>query len=491
MFHKGKPAAEAHNYFSWEWAKMLKTRYAQEYPQQRLFNLIRSGYAGMQRFGAIPWSGDIQRSWNGMKIQIPIMLNMGYSGVGYMHSDLGGFTGGSQDNELYTRWLQLGAFSPIMRAHGVDIPTEPVFYPENYKNIVRSFIQLRYKLLPYNYTLAWENSLTGIPLARAMDFYEPANTDFQNCGDQYFWGENLLVAPVLEPNTHSRTVQLPQGRWVNYFTGETHPGDRIIRVDAPINTMPLFVRSGSFIPHTALVSSTDSYNAQNLSVWYYPDSEKPESHYVVYNDNGLDPSSLTSGQFELIMFTGNFSTDSTLISVEHSGDFPTMPLSRTLEFRMKNMAAQPSHVYVNGTSIPLVQSQQQYDATFPAAYYHSQGSEVLVHLNWDNSEMQIALTSLVPVGVPALSNESLSLVVYPTVVNQNATIEFFLKESGNCRLEILNSLGQTLKTIHSGHVRHGKHTLILDQIPDLSPGIYIVRLSSPRHSVMARFVVVR
>ncbi len=289
IFLHGKPAAEVHNYFSWEWAKMLKTKYEQEYPHKRLFNLIRSGYAGMQRHGAIPWSGDIPRSWDGMKIQVPVMLNMGYSSVGYMHSDLGGFTGGSQDGELYTRWLQLGTFSPIMRAHGVDVPTEPVFYPENYKNIVRNFIELRYKLLPYNYTLAWENSQTGIPLARAMDFYDIANADFQNCGDQYFWGENLLVAPVLEPNANSRTVQLPAGRWVNYFSGETLAGDRIINVDAPINTMPLFVRSGSFIPHTAMVSSTDNYNAQHLSVWYYPDSEISQSHYVLYNDNGQDP----------------------------------------------------------------------------------------------------------------------------------------------------------------------------------------------------------
>lgn len=203
------------------------------------------------------------------------------------------------------------------------------------------------------------------------------------------------------------------------------------------------------------------------------------------------PTNTALGQFELISFDGNFSADSAIIAVEHSGGFPVMPLSRTLEFRLKNMAAQPSHVYVNGTSIPLVQTQQAYDATFPAAHYHSQGSEVLVHLNWDNSEMQIALTSLVPMGVPTFSNGSLSLVVYPTVVNQNATIEFFLKESGNCRLKILNSLGQTLKTIHSGHLRYGKHTLTLDQISDLSPGIYLARLSTPRYSVIARFVVAR
>ena len=168
MQHLAGPARTVHNVFSNQWAELLQTSYRREFPDQRLFNLTRSGFAGMQRLGGLPWSGDVQRSWGGLQAQVPIMLGMGLSGVGYMHADAGGFTGGGQDNELYTRWLQFAAFTPLMRAHGEGVPTEPIYYPEPYKSIVRDYAHLRHRLLPYTYTLAWENSQTGQPLARPL-----------------------------------------------------------------------------------------------------------------------------------------------------------------------------------------------------------------------------------------------------------------------------------------------------------------------------------
>ncbi|UOQ71942.1 TIM-barrel domain-containing protein [Hymenobacter cellulosilyticus] len=269
MFYNPGPTRKIHNAYGQAWASILQDGYIQHYPQERLFNLARSGWAGMQRNSVFPWSGDVSRSWSGLQAQVPIMLSMGMGGVGYMHSDAGGFAGSNTDSELYTRWLQMASFGPIMRPHGVVAP-EPYWYPEPYRSIVRRYAHLRYELLPYLYTLAWENSETGTPLARPMNYGptsrvtlpvptnvrsatpQPLTPEEQaagfteeggdwswnlkassswglarltarqrqevranntaslaNVNDQFLLGSELLVAPVLQPGQRRRNVVLP------------------------------------------------------------------------------------------------------------------------------------------------------------------------------------------------------------------------------------------------------------------------------------------
>jgi len=476
MFHKGKPSAEVHNYYSWEWSKMLQKKYAQDFPDVRLFNLIRSGYAGMQRFGAIPWSGDIQRSFSGMQAQVPIMANMGYSGVGYSHSDLGGFTGGSQDNELYTRWLQLGAFSPIMRAHGEGLPTEPVNYPDPYKSIVRSFIQERYKLLPYNYSLAFKNALTGAPLVRSMDYYYPEIAAYRNINDQYFWGENILVAPILVKGATSRSVVLPEGNWVNYFTNQKYLGNDTITVSAPINTMPVFVKSGSLIPHTDLVTTTDNYKADNFSVWYYPDEANPASSYAMYNDDGVNPKSLKNNEYEIINFMANYHSDSTSIHVTHQGSFATMPTSRKLEFRIKNINQLPGSVTVDGASVPINSDTMNYNSTFPSAYFDTTKAEVYVHTNWNNSNLDIVLKSLVLSTNKQINKNGLKLNIYPNVVQNQAIIEYQIPKTDMYRMELVDNRSIVISTLFNKNITEGNYKIDWSNSHNLSSGVYYMRL---------------
>jgi len=490
MYHGDKTAAEVHNYFSLEWARFLQQRYREHYPGQRLFNLIRSGYAGMQRFSTFPWSGDVQRSFAGLRAQIPIMLNMGYSGVGYMHSDIGGFTGGSQNGELYTRWQQLGAFSPIMRAHGVNIPPEPIFYPAPYRSVVRSFIELRYRLLPYNYTLAWENSRRGWPLARAMNFYRPQEKRLQDIKDQYFWGEQLLVAPVLEEGATSREVVLPEGRWTHYFTDEVYEGGGSVTVEAPIGSMPLLVRGGSLIPHTELVYSTDQYDAAQLDIWYYPDPQQPQSTYTLYNDDGQSPQALDAGQFEQIAFEALHHPDSTLIRVEQSGEFDGLPAERELSFRIKNIALSPQSVRVNGTALPILANQQDYENTLRAAYYDGADEELLIRLDWANEELAIVIRSLLTTDAPPTSApQALSLQAYPTIVQQKTTVNYHLPRAGRYRMELIDLQGSVQSTLLDGRLPGGAHQLQWALPGGLPKGIYYLRLSSSRGIVTAPVIV--
>ena len=201
-------ANEVHNAYGHYWNKMLFENYAKEFPNQRLFHLNRSGFAGSQRFSIFPWSGDISRSWSGLQAQLPLMLGMSMSGIPYIHADAGGFAGGEGDNELYVRWLQYAAFTPIFRPHGTALfevdknafsfPSEPALIDTPYRGYAKQVVHLRYSMLPYNYTLAYKQASKGEPLVAPLDYYYPKDTAAINVQDEFMWGENILVAPVLE-----------------------------------------------------------------------------------------------------------------------------------------------------------------------------------------------------------------------------------------------------------------------------------------------------
>ena len=201
-------ANEVHNAYGHYWNKMLFENYAKEFPNQRLFHLNRSGFAGSQRFSIFPWSGDISRSWSGLQAQLPLMLGMSMSGIPYIHADAGGFAGGEGDNELYVRWLQYAAFTPIFRPHGTALfevdknafsfPSEPALIDTPYRGYAKQVVHLRYSMLPYNYTLAYKQASKGEPLVAPLYYYYPKDTAAINVQDEFMWGENILVAPVLE-----------------------------------------------------------------------------------------------------------------------------------------------------------------------------------------------------------------------------------------------------------------------------------------------------
>ncbi len=223
-------AQEVHNIYGHYWAKTIHEGFKRDYPKIRPFILMRSGFAGSQRFGLIPWSGDVGHSWKGFRGQPALALSMGLCGIGYMHADAGGFAGGRQDDELYVRWLQYSLFQPIFRPHCQEqVPSEPVMYGEPTKSIAREIVKWRYRLLPYNQTLAYENSKTGKPLMRPLWVVEPNNAELYNIADTYFWGRDFLVAPVMDSGAVSRKIYLTKGDvWYDFFTGEKHKGGQWI-----------------------------------------------------------------------------------------------------------------------------------------------------------------------------------------------------------------------------------------------------------------------
>jgi oligosaccharide 4-alpha-D-glucosyltransferase len=331
IYYEGGRSEIIHNAYGHLWDKMLYDNYRQHYPHERLFNLNRSGFAGSQRFGVLPWTGDVERSWSGLRAQIPIMLNMGLCGVGYIHSDAGGFALGTKDEELYTRWLQFSTFTPVFRPHGSGIPSEPIFFSQPTQDIVKTFMRLRYALLPYNYSLAYENSLYGWPLARPVFFHSSMPVcKFDEW--QYMWGPSLMVAPVVDPGTRKMRVKLPAGKWYDWWTGIAYSGGRIIRVTTPPDRIPVFARGGSFIPMTRPLLTTDHYRSDTIEIHYFRAGEKLQSAYTLYVDDGKDALAIENNRYEKIQLNAS-ETDVLNISVVSNGQaFEGRPGKRILEF---------------------------------------------------------------------------------------------------------------------------------------------------------------
>jgi alpha-glucosidase len=217
-------------------------------PKKRPWILSRSGWVGMQRH-AWNWTGDTETTWGALKMTLATVLNLSLSGVLYSGPDIGGFTE-HPSAELYTRWFQLAAFLPFFRTHSsISAPNrEPWVYGEPTLSIVREYLRLRYRLIPYLYTLAHDASETGIPLLRPLFWHDPAEPKLWGVDDAFMLGDALLVAPVLQEAAITRPIIVPPGLWYDYWTDEEIQGFSVLEVDAPLSRVPILVSAGIVLP---------------------------------------------------------------------------------------------------------------------------------------------------------------------------------------------------------------------------------------------------
>ena len=313
VFTAGGKADEVHNIYGHNWAKLIHDGYKKDFATVRPFILMRAGYSGSQRFGMIPWSGDVSRSWGGLQSQTEIALQMGMQGLGYMHSDLGGFAGDYFDNELYLRWLQYGVFNPIFRPHAQeDVASEAIYKDIVTKAQAKKLIELRYQMLPYNYTLAFENNQKGIPLMRPVLFEEPENVALSTVSDTYLWGNNFLVAPITSASQTSKTIYFPKNNnWFGFYTDEKFLAGTTTAINVTADNIPTFVRGGSFIPMIKTIQNTAEYSLSNFDLHFYFDEYTKISTGKLYNDDGITPNAFEIGKYELLTFGSNF-TDKNL-----------------------------------------------------------------------------------------------------------------------------------------------------------------------------------
>lgn len=391
MFHAAGTADEVHNIYSHYWHKMLSDFYATEYPDVRLFNLNRAGFAGSQRYSVYPWSGDVSRDWDGFKAQPTAVMGMTLSGFSYMHSDLGGFARGTPDEELYLRWMQYGVFNPIYRPHGdTTAPVEPVFYSQKAQAVLKEYINLRYRMLPYNYTLAWLNSTQGTPLTRPLFFEEPDNSEVAEIDDTFLWGPNLLVAPIFEKGQATRKFYMPKGNWFDFFTNEKYTGGKWMEVPASYENIPVYARGGSFIPMIEPIRNTEEYSSENLVIHYYFDPEIINSDFVMYEDDGKTKNAYEKGLYELLKMQAMLFDNFTLFTFSRQNDleYKGMPSDRTIELVIHSFNKSPGTIRAGDKNIKPSASFQSFEVSAtPAAWFDKESEQLIVRFKWTDPRL--------------------------------------------------------------------------------------------------------
>lgn len=368
--HVNGSADEVHNIYGHQWAKLIYDGYRKDYPNTRPFILMRSGYVGSQRYGMIPWSGDVNRSFGGLTPQPQISMTMGLSGVPYMHSDLGGFVNWDMKQsdilELYVRWLQYGVFQPVFRPHAQEsIPSEVIHYDGKIFDIVKRYIEYRYKMLPYNYTLAYENSTTGVPLLRPLFMEEKENEALKNISDTYMWGDSYLVAPITEKGLRKRKVYLPKGNaWYHLWTGKKYTGGEWITVNAPLKNLPVFVKAGSIIPLSSkALQSTEEYSSKEITLQIWKDPSVKENTSTMYDDDGISRNAIEEKQYELLHFSSKITRKGMEISLTKEGNYSKAPSSRKITLEIHNMEDVPESVGIGKKNMPSDRCDMGFDKT--------------------------------------------------------------------------------------------------------------------------------
>jgi alpha-D-xyloside xylohydrolase len=260
--------------------------------EKRVFILSRSAYAGSQRYGVTAWSGDVMSDWLTFQRQIPAGLNYSISGMPYWTTDIGGFiSGGNLDDpkfrELFVRWFQFGTFSPIFRVHGTRTPDENELwsYGSEAQQILLDYDTLRYRLMPYIYSEAWQVTSRHGTLMRPLVMDWRNDVESQNTGDEYMFGPAMLVSPMYTQGATNRSVYLPPATWYDFWTGEKQEGGKRIEADAPLAKLPLFVRAGSIIPMGPAMEWTTEKPADPIELRIYPGADGDFTLYEDENDS--------------------------------------------------------------------------------------------------------------------------------------------------------------------------------------------------------------
>lgn len=379
--HVNGSADEVHNVYGHTWAQLIADGYKKDFPEKRPFILMRAGSSGSQRYGLIPWSGDVNRSWGGLQAQTEIALQMGMQGLGYMHSDLGGFAGGEQfDSELYTRWLQYGVFQPIFRPHAQEhIAPEAVFHDENTKALARKSINLRYSLLPYNYTLAFENKQNGTPLMRPLLFEEPENKTLYGLSDSYLWGNDFLVSPITKAGVATKKVYFPKNtNWSDFYSGKAYAGGQEYMIKTAKDHIPVFVRGGAFIPMVKPVQSTEYYSTNELFIHYYYDKTVKNSSGKMYDDDGKTPGAFQKGKFELLKFESSLDDESLKLRfISDKGNaWENASQARNIHLIIHNLDKKPKRIVIDHQKVKISKSKKR------KAFWNGQDNSLNINFNW-------------------------------------------------------------------------------------------------------------
>jgi alpha-glucosidase len=304
--------------------------------------ISRSGYAGLQRY-ALVWTADNQSTWAQLRLGVSMCLNLGLSGIAFCGPDVGGFAGDS-DGELLARWTQVGALTPFFRNHSALGTTgqEPWAFGEPYESICRRWIELRYQLLPYIYTAAWQAAERGLPMMRPLALAFPEDLRTYSLDDEYLLGDALLAAPVGYPGQTHRRVYLPGGPWYDFWTGKLCRGE--VTVDTPLERMPVYVRAGTVLPMGPVIQHTGEWPPEALQLHVFPG----DGESWLYEDDGHSLS-YQRGELRQTRFVAEMAGDD--FAIRRLVEGPFEPGYARFEITVHGVGNAPQQVLLDGQPV--------------------------------------------------------------------------------------------------------------------------------------------
>jgi len=486
---------KVHNIFNFLWAELIFNGINQIRPNKRVVNLTRSGFAGIQRFGVIPWSGDVARDFGGLKVQLPMLLNMGMSGMGYHNSDIGGFCCGTTSSELYVRWMQYGTFCPVTRAHGVDNqPTEPWGFGAEAEQISKKYIELRYKLLPYIYTMAYENYKTGMPLARPLFFDYPEVISYKNYSNAYMWGSALLVAPIVDENQITKNISFPVGEWIDFHSDKVIEGGGSYVVQAPLEILPLYVKRGSIIPMQPVMNYTDELPLDTLILEIYP-SQFNDATFSLYEDDGVSLD-YQSGGFAITELSQAIApNDELVINISASiGNFSGKFTQKIYLAHVHHMGVKPSAVLKNNNPISERLSYAEMRNNENGYYYDENKRILYAQIKGStDSSYQIKAIDIVLSSkqiTEPLPEDFILYQNYPNPFNPSTIIKYTVKEPAFISLKIYDVLGNKVATLLNEEKPAGEYEIRFSGNA-LTSGVYFYQLKAGNFIQTKKMVLIK
>ncbi|WP_353134284.1 TIM-barrel domain-containing protein [Pseudopedobacter sp.] len=288
---------EIHNVYGLTWDKVVKEQFEKRNPGRRVFQMTRAAYAGLQRY-TFGWTGDsgnggdVLNGWAQMANQVAVGISAGLGGIPFWTTDISGYCGDITNHtamaELYTRWMQFGVFNPLSRAHHEgDNAVEPWMFGEIAEKNAKAAIELKYQLFPYLYTYARKAHDTGLPITRGLFMEYPEDENAIKIDDQFLFGEELLIAPVLKKGERVKRVYLPDGEWIDFNNKKTvYLGGQTVAYQAPLSTIPIFVKKGSIVPQIPVMQYLEERTDYPVFVHVFPNYEDESASFELYEDEG-------------------------------------------------------------------------------------------------------------------------------------------------------------------------------------------------------------
>lgn len=444
-----------------------------QYNNKRVWSVNRNFFLGAQRYAYGHWSGDIGTGFNTMAEQAPFMLSSILVGSSWWGMDIGGFNG-HPSNDNYYRWIQFGAFVPIFRVHGtLNEKREPWFYGSEAEQIASQYIKLRYKLLPYIYTAAWQNHLTGLSIARPLVFNYPDDATATELTDEWMFGDNMLIKPVLTQNASTVSVYLPKGKWIDYWNGKVYTGPLNLNYSVSNSTMPIFVQAGAIIP-TAPVGnySNDPLTQKALILSCYPGDNGKS---FVYDDDG-ETYQYETGAWATTALSQVQTFSYTELSIDaRMGAFTPAQRDYIAEFNyIKN---KPDSVSLNKTKLSQSTASVVLNTSELAWAYDAASAKCYVRIPDNGGANAIRLygqrlTGVDDVVLPASYALSQN---YPNPFNPTTMINYQIPSEGVVTMKVYNGLGQEIRTLVNENKAPGTYQVQFNAT-GLPSGMYFCQL---------------